>query len=217
MRHFEEEMSKGGLSMKHVERFEAYDRPDHGMIGATKSHRKVIRKIANGPWERALIFEDDAEPLTLKKIKDGGFVPTQDVWKTFCSVLGGVGTLQERFNYLARYIPEHWDMLWLGGGYGSPPISRLNKHVIRFREMKCCAAYAMTRDFAKEWTRRIDATVPAETGGAVDEMFHPFADEFLYYIFQPRLIFTGMTKSDVSGTETSYLFSQTDPVSESSI
>jgi GR25 family glycosyltransferase involved in LPS biosynthesis len=217
LRHFYRQMLLGGVDFTRIERFDAFDRPNNGMVGATKSHREVIRQIANGPWSRALIFEDDAEPITVNKLKDGGFKPEQDVWKTHCSVLNGGGNFQQRFGALAQHVPDKWDMLWLGGGYGSPPISRINRHVIRFRSMKCCAAYALTREFAKEWTKRTDATQGPETGGQVDEMFHPYADEFAYYVFQPRLIFTGKNMSDVSGQENSYLFSMTDPVAENMV
>lgn len=217
MRHFNSEMARHGVPVERIERFDAYHTPQHGIVGATKSHRAVIRQVAAGPWERVLIFEDDAEPLTLNKLKEGGFKPDQQVWKTFCSVLGGYGTLQNRFGYLARYMPDKWDMFWLTGGYGDKPISRVNKHVIRFRYMKNCAAYGITRDFARWWTKWIDATVGEETSGAVDDMFWEHADSFSYYIFQPRLMFTGKTKSDVNGQENSYLFQMTDPVAENMV
>lgn len=214
LRHFLREMRMNYVPVDAIERFDAYDTPHHGMIGATKSHRQVIRRVANGPCERALIFEDDAEVLTLEKLQKAGFISSQDVWKTHCSVLNGMGNLQARFGTLVPFIPAQWDMLWLGGGYGAPPIARVNKHVIRFSYVKNCAAYGISRDFAQRWTEQIDKTVPLETTGAVDDMFMGFAERNRFYIFQPRLIFTGKTKSDVNGLENSYLMNMTDPVAE---
>lgn len=217
LENFQREMKLNGIPLDKIERFEAYDFPQSGITGATKSHRAVIRQIAQGPWERALIFEDDAEAITLEKLKAGGFVAQQQVWKTHASVLDGYGTLRDRFAYLARFIPAQWDMLWLGGGYGDKPISRVNRHIIRFGYMKNCAAYGISRNFAREWTKITDSTTPPETHAAVDDMFREFANDHHFYIFQPRLIFTGKVKSDVNGLEASYLFSMTDPVHESMV
>jgi GR25 family glycosyltransferase involved in LPS biosynthesis len=217
LEHFHHEMLLNKVPLNCIERFEAFDTPHHGMIGATKSHREVIRRIASSNWERALIFEDDAEVVTADKLKVAGFIASQDVWKAHCSVLNGEGNLQERFNYLSRFAPEKWDMLWLGGGYGERPIARVNKHVIRFRHLKCCAAYGISKEFAKHWTMKMDESTPPETHGAVDEMFHQYADACSFYVFQPRLIFTGKSKSDVNGLDTSYLFSMTDPTHENMV
>ena len=200
-----------------VERFSGFDHPTNGHAGCTRSHRILLRQIAEGPDERVLVLEDDFAAVTRARLAISGFKTTQSVWKTHCSVLDGQGDLNQRFNCLIPFLPEKWDVLYLGAGYGEAPISRHNKHVIRCGSMKTTGSYGITRDFARKWTEIVDA----QTGGSlenhpgcIDDVFGAMAKDHLFYVLQPRLIFQRKSLSDITGEENSYLYSMSDPTHE---
>jgi len=162
------ELERNGIPITAVERFDAFDHPANGHAGCTRSHRMLLRRIADSDWKRVLVLEDDFQVLTLPLLEHYGFKPPKTrwpvpagyhVWGTFCSVLGGGGTLGERFEYLLPFVPNEWDVFYLGASYGEPPISRLNPHVIRCGFMQTTTSYGITREFARIWTQKIDASM----------------------------------------------------------
>ncbi len=214
---FEEEF-RGVVDFEFVDGF---DHPTSATNGCTISHRTLLRKIANGRWGRVMIFEDDAIALTKQRLKDGGFTPENPVWKTHCSVLNGEGTLNQRFDYLAPFIPEKWDVLYLAAGYGEPPISRHNKHVIRCGAMKTTSSYGITREMARFLDEKITASQGSDDletfPGHIDDLISGCSKERLHYVLQPRLLYQRKTFSDIEGKETHQLFSMTDAHHESMV
>lgn len=215
------ELRESGISPSNVERFGAYDHPENGHQGCTRSHRVLIRNIADGPWGRVLVLEDDFQVITLEVLKSSGFRPGSKVWETFSSILAGGGNLNDRFEAMAPYLPREWDVLYLGAGYGEPPISRLNEHVIRCGFMQTTSSYGITKEFAKTWTEKVDASVGGPNlerhPGPIDNVFGSMSKDHLYYVFQPRLLCQRKSKSDLDGETNSRINSMTDPVHESMV
>lgn len=215
------EFEANGISPFDVERFEAYDHPTSGTHGCTVSHRTLLRKIANGPWGKVLVLEDDFAVLTKSRLAAGGFGGVNPVWTTFHTVLNGEGTLNQRFDYLAPFIPEKWDVLYLAAGYGEPPISRYNKHVIRCGAMKTTSSYGITREMARFLDERVTASQGSDDletfPGHIDDLISESSHDHLYYVLQPRLLYQRKTFSDIEGKETCQLFSMSDPHHESMV
>lgn len=197
-----------------LERFDAYEHPTSGQEGCARSHRMLLRKIADGPWTKVLVLEDDFAAITRDRLKEHGFSPESQVWKTHCSVLDGKRNLSHRFDYLSEFLPAKWDMLYLGAGYGEAPISRLNQHVIRCGSMKTTSSYGVTREFAKTMCDKIGPDLDAYPG-CIDDVFGSMAHDHLFYVLQPRLMFQRESFSDITGEKHSYMFSMTDPAHES--
>lgn len=199
-------------------RWEAYDNPTNGHAGCTRSHRELLRHIANSNLNRVLILEDDFAAVTRSRLKLAGFKPDQEVWRTHSSVGFGYGNIRDRFTILTPHLPEKWDCLYLGGGYAERPISRYNQHVIRCAGMKGTGSVGVTREFAQKFTEAADA----EGGlnhhiGPIDDFYSRFSRDGLHYCLQPRLIFQRESLSDISGQKTSYLFLGTDPTHEAMV
>jgi GR25 family glycosyltransferase involved in LPS biosynthesis len=196
--------------------FAGYDNAIEHHAGCTRSHRMLIKDIANSDWERVLILEDDIDFISLDVLKGGGYIPEQANWKTWCSV--PKSTLQERFSYMLGFVPQGWDVLYLGGGYAGPPIKRINKHVIRCGRMMTTSSYGITREFAKVFTEKVDKALPdIDSLGPIDCIFSGLAHEHNFYIFQPRLFYQRESPSDITGQTHSYLQSMTDCVGEESV
>lgn len=205
------EFKEHGIPMDKVVRISAFDHPTNGHEGCTRSHRALLRRVANSDWNLVLILEDDFSVITMDKLKQGGWFPNGDVWKTHDSIPCG-SNLNERFDYLSKWLPEKWDVLYLGASYGEPPISRFNKHVLRVGFIQTTSSYGITREFAKVWSDKVDAAVGGLENhpGPIDNTFGGMAHEHLYYTFQPRLMFQRISKSDLDGQTNSRLGSMTD-------
>jgi len=200
---------------------EAYDHPTSGHIGCTRSHRMLLRQIADGPHDRVLILEDDFAAVTRARLIFAGFTdPRNPVWQCHCSILDGHGDLNQRFNCLSPWLPEKWDCLFLGCSYAESPVSRLNKHVVRSAGIKGTGSVGVIKSFARAFTEKADS----ETGGSLDNDIGPidnyystFSREKLFYVLQPRLIFQRASKSDIDGGCNSRLFDHTDSRHESMV
>lgn len=216
-----DELAWHNIPLSAVERVEGFDHPTSGHAGCTRSHRELIRRIADGPWNRVLVLEDDFQVVTLDLLRQHGFRPGSKVRETFCSILCGDGNLSNRFKALSLYLPYEWDVLYLGAGYGEPPISRVNKHVIRCGFMQTTSSYGITKEFAKIWTEKVDAAVggpePDRHPGPIDNVFGSMAKDHLYYVFQPRLLCQRKSKSDLDGETNSRINSMTDPNHENMV
>ena len=200
--------------------FDGYDHPTNGHQGCTRSHRMLLRHIAANGWNRVLVLEDDFAAITFEELAKAGFMAGSKVWETFDSI-GEVQDLNHRFGLLTDFLPPHWDVLYLGGGYGEPPISRYNQHVVRCGYMQTTSSYAITAEFAAQWTRRVDASMGSDDlerhPGPIDNVFGGLAKDSWFYCLQPRLFFQRASKSDITGETNSYLFSMTDPAHESMV
>lgn len=213
-----QELAVSGIDLFLIEWVEGFDDPENGNRGCTRSHRDLIRRIATGPHERVLVLEDDFKTITMDDLLNNGFreYPGK-VMETFRSVLDGRGNLNERFTALIPFLPETFSVLYLAAGYGEPPISRYNEHVLRVGFMQTTGTYGITREFAQRWTEIVDERNGDNYPGPIDNLFGSMAHDHLYYCLQPRLAFQRASKSDLNGQEHSYLLSMTDPVAESSL
>lgn len=215
------EMDANNIPRDKVERFAGYDHPTSGHEGCTRSHRMLLRQIAEGEHERVLILEDDFAAVTRSRLLAAGFTdPNNPVWRCHCDLLQGLGDLNTRFNCLVPWLPSEWDVLYLGGSFQEMPISRFNKHVIRCGGMMTTSSYGITKQFAKKWTEAADAATGGDLEkwiGPIDLFFSSLSHANRFYVVQPRLIFQRASKSDISGETNSYLFSMTDPVGESHV
>lgn len=214
----ESELAASGIEPSLVEWVDAFDDSENGHRGCTRTHRELIRRIADGPWERALVLEDDFKVLALDDLLENGFgnYSPSPVMDTFKSVLNGRGNLNMRFSSLIPFLPEHWDVLYLAAGYGENPISRYNKHVLRVGLMLTTSTYGITRDFARIWTEKSDEFLGTDyvKFWPIDNLFGAWSRDHLYYCLQPRLAFQRGVASDITGQSNSYLCSMTDSFHE---
>lgn len=178
-----------------------------------RSHMAVLKKLVDGPWNNALIFEDDFHVLTLADIIAGGFKPDDAVSKIFMSLSG---SFEDKFNKMVEFVPMDWDMLYLGADYSAPPIARVNQYVIRSAEVHMLSSYGITKTCAK--TIYGEAEKCEFKGiGAPDSFVSTFARRHKFYVFQPRLMIQRQSRSDLTGRTDNYLFSMCDPTHECAV
>jgi hypothetical protein len=211
----EAELAISGIDPALVEWVDGVDIPERAHAGCTSSHRNILRRVADGPWERVLILEDDFKVLALDDLVSNGFAayPNSPVLAAFKSVLDGRGNLAERFDCLSEFVPADADVLYIAAGYAEPPIARVNKHVLRCGAMFTTSTYGITRDFAKTWTRKTDEWAARHTepfGHPIDSIFGAYSHDHNYYVFQPRLAFQRGVRSDITGETNSYITNMTD-------
>lgn len=140
-----------------------------GNDGCTASHRLVLEKIAEGPWDRVLVLEDDFECI--------------------------YPDTQSKFEDLITWVPDDWELLYLGGHYGDKPRARINQHVILTGYMKTTSSYGITKAQAAKMA-------PAIAGiGPIDDLFSGFAMKDRSYILQPRLMVQYTGYSDLQQRE----------------
>ena len=89
-----------------------------GVAGGTQAHLNVLESSFVNQTDKILILEDDVE-----------FV------EDFINL----------FDILSEYIPDHWEILYLGGMYRSGGIraQRINNHIARVSDMMATHAYAI--------------------------------------------------------------------------
>lgn len=159
------------------------DRPlDHagkpnGNQGCTEGHRMILDAIISRKIPRALIFEDDVEvaftsPEMTEKVDP-----------------------QEDFSEAADELPEDWDMLYLGGQYGSNAQYRYSPHVIRIGTMLTTSSYGITLKMARKMAPHIHGV------GPIDSLYGGFHPTTRCYILQPRLFMQGKSVSDLTDRE----------------
>lgn len=179
-----------------------------GQMGTTLAHRKLMRKIADGPASRGLILEDDFLVLTAVEKPswfgvDVGPVPAE---------------CQARFDYLIQYVPADWDLIYLGGGYGSKPLGRVNRYCIHVDTMMTTSSYGVTKKYAQVWSDIMDeaedkmnATRYGAYMGPIDSLFNGFPLRgYRHYAIQPRMIVQRLDYSDANQRDECYIGSQTD-------
>lgn len=164
----------------HAEFFFGYDKPtDHngnpsGNKGCSESHRALLEIIAYKRWKRVLILEDDCE-----------IAFTSPEMTTLVDP-------QEQFSKVKAEIPEHWDMLFLGGQYADNPQRRVSPHVIKFNKMLTTSSYGITWQMAREMAPYISGV------GPIDSLYGGFQPNHNCYILQPRLFTQGKSLSDLT-------------------
>jgi glycosyl transferase family 25 len=143
------------------ERFTAIDDPENGNRGCTASHKILMDLIVENGWKKTLVLEDDF------KIVAPNF--------------------HKQFNSMIKLVPEDWEMLYLGGHYAEPPISRVNKHVIKHGRMFTTSSYGVTCEMAKKLSDQI-ALHGEKPIGPIDTVYGQLHPTHKCYIFQPRLM-----------------------------
>lgn len=168
--HAEAELAKLGITK--AEWFDAYNRPiDHngkpnGNMGCTASHRAVLEIIAYNKVPRALVLEDDFEVC--------------------------VNSPLDWFNGMIKEVPETWEMLYLGGHYGEPPLSRVSQHVIRIGRMLTTSSYGITWQMARKMAPYICGI------GPIDSLYGGFhTKDHECYALSPRLFIQYNNFSDL--------------------
>lgn len=164
--HVMAEMKKLGITTH--QRFEAIDAGlDWGNNGCSASHRAVMDMIVTNGWPRCLVLEDDFEAR---------FPDTQ-----------------ERFARVVPEIPGAWDMLYLGGGYGSKPQGWQSRHLVRTGQMKTTSSYGVTLEAA----RILRDLVPVGTSDSIDNLYAGFNEAGRCFCFEPRLFVQYENYSDL--------------------
>lgn len=157
-----------------VQRFEALvvndenGRP-HGNRGCTASHRALMEmQIANG-WPRMFVWEDDADVI--------------------------YHDFHERWERFAAKLPASWDIIYLGAGYGEPPIARLSQHVIRAGRLLTTSSYGITLAMARRMAPSISGI------GPIDSLYGGFHRDAETYIISPRCVVQYPNFSDLQECE----------------
>ena len=184
--HFQSEMDKIGVGVGEYERFEAHDKPtgnakEAGNFGCCSSHRGVLELICHHRWSHTMIFEDDAEVIDPKNFAA--------LW-THCS----------------SKIPDDWDMVYLGGHWGSAPLARVNPNVLRVDTMLTTSSYAITLKTARELCPHVYGVGPidsifSDTGSQKDVPHSGFLARHKTYCLQPRLFCQYTNYSDLQYRE----------------
>lgn len=158
--HFNAMASRIGLTT--VQRFEGIsglvDHEDRvsGNMGCTASHRALLDMIVAKNWPNAFIFEDDAEVI--------------------------YHDFHERWERFSRELPPTWDMLYLGAGYGEPPLARVSPHVIRAGRLLTTSSYGITLAQAKRMAPFISGV------GPIDSLYGGFHRDCETYLISPRCV-----------------------------
>lgn len=140
-----------------------------GNMGCTASHRALLDlQIENG-WPRMFVFEDDADII--------------------------YSDFAERWDRFARELPASWDMLYLGCGWGEPPMARVSPHVIRAGRLLTTSSYGVTLDMAKRLAPNISGV------GPIDSLYGGFHRENETYVMSPRAVVQYPNFSDLQECE----------------
>lgn len=181
-----------------IERFRGYDfrewdgYPPHlraqmsnGMCGCSNSHSALYHLIAHQGWMRVLILEDDFEIFH--------------------------DDFEERFIAMIPFIPNNWDVLYLGAHYGDPPTQRVNKHIVRAGYIKTTSSYAISGRHA-----RIMAPIMATCSGPDDTLsgYNPHCNA---YVLHPRLMGQYENVSAIWGKKTNNSLCMREPVHDAII
>jgi hypothetical protein len=198
--HFKGEMAKIGVGPGDYERFDAHDRPigddkGSGNFGCTASHRGVLELVCHNQWSRTLVLEDDAEVIDPRNFNS--------LWEHF-----------------EDKIPSDWDMLYLGGHYGSAPLARVNPNILRVDTMLTTSSYAITHKAARELAPHVYGVGPIDsifgsTGAQGGVPHSGFLARHKTYCLQPRLFCQYTNYSDLQDREMNNRMCMTDRHHES--
>jgi GR25 family glycosyltransferase involved in LPS biosynthesis len=159
-----------GLGLE-FERFEAIDAgPNDGNTGCCASHKAVLDLIVQRGLERAVVFEDDS--VLRPEFTD---------------------TFHADVMLPLRELPEGWDVLYLGGGYGDDPQGWHSKHLIRINAMKTTSSYAVTAKSARE----LRDYIPSPCSDGIDNIFSGYTPTHNSFICEPRFFIQYENFSDL--------------------
>lgn len=183
-----------GIEPSALHRFSAYDFRDwstlpafarhsmqNAMCGCSHSHAAIYAHLSATlrPDATALILEDDFEALP--------------------------GDFPSQFDAAWREVPDNWDLVYLGAGYGSPPTERMSRHVVRAGHIKTTSSYAIRVSHARRMF-----PLMASCDGPDDTLsgMNPYCNA---YVLHPRLLGQRLCSSDIFGHVTHNTQSMSDP------
>lgn len=194
--HVQMEAARFGFTQ--IERFRGYDfhewdgLPDHlrfsmnsAMCGCSHSHAGIFHLIAHHGWDKVLVLEDDFEILH--------------------------DDFLERFDRTVRYVPDDWDIFYLGAHYGEVPTHRVNKHVVKAGYIKTTSSYAIRGRHA----RRMAAIVGTQSGP--DDILSGYNPHCNGYVLHPRLMGQYENVSSIWAKRTHNTQCMTDPGHDAAI
>ena len=135
-----------------------------GSYGCLRSHLAVVEDALKNKRSHVLILEDDV-----------AFHPD----------------LNRLFSEFVKELPADWDMLFLGGIHGEPPI-RVTEHVVKITHSLSTYAYALNHTIYEAF---IDINRQALT--VLDENTRALQKQFNCYCFMPHLAWVEDDHSDV--------------------
>lgn len=169
LEHFAKEMKLIGVTC--WQRFEAIDAgPDDGNRGCTASHRALLDMAVKRGFRRMFIFEDDAT--------------VRDPFR---------GSFNEEVDPILREIPPDYQMIYLGGGYGSNPREWYSRHLILMGQMKTTSSYGVTLESARE----LRDIIPTDTCDSIDNLYAGYNESKRCYISEPRFFVQYNNYSDL--------------------
>jgi GR25 family glycosyltransferase involved in LPS biosynthesis len=175
----------------------------HGNAGCTLSHRRLLKHIAEGPWDKVLILEDDFQ-VFIRPPKWDEYLKGFDVTRE---------QFEEAFGITIAHLPADWDSLHLCAHYGSKPLARINKHIIQANTILTTSSYGVTRQFARilsdymeAGARSINSLTPETVYlGPIDSVMSEVYPKYRCYVCQPRLMVQRASHSDITERDENYL------------
>ncbi len=163
--------TKFGIKLDRYEAHEAenclVDGKPNANKACTASHRGCLELQCFFGWPTMLVLEDDFE------IVDEAFL--------------------EMFDSMWGDVPNDWDWIWLGAGYGEAPISRVNGSVIRAGRLLTTSSYAIKLHMARKIAPEISGV------GPIDSLYGGWQREAKTYVLSPRLMIQAPGMSDLTG------------------
>jgi GR25 family glycosyltransferase involved in LPS biosynthesis len=159
-----------GLGIK-FERFDAIDPgPGFGNHGCCASHKAVMDLIVKRGLSRAFVFEDDS--VIRPEFAD---------------------SFHDEVKSPLRELPEDWEIVYLGGGYGDDPQGWFSKHLIKINAMKTTSSYGVTAKSALGLRNYI----PDDCGQGIDDIFSGYFADKQAFISEPRFFVQYNNYSDL--------------------
>jgi GR25 family glycosyltransferase involved in LPS biosynthesis len=167
---FTKELSKLGVSLNDVHRFEAIDGTQipplgvlkNGELGCHLSHLRILEMAQKKNYECILIFEDDVEFHRNFKLL---------------------------FPKYMKQVPEGWDLLYFGGNHSEDP-QPVSKNILRVTNTKCAHAYAVHK---RMYQPLIDGLIKCDV--MVDVYYSQVQRNFNCYTFYPHIAWQHPGKS----------------------
>jgi len=143
----------------------------NGVAGGTSVHIDIIRKALEDKRESVLLLEDDCE---------------------------FTDNFQEKFNEWSRFVPDNWDLLYLGGvgGKGRYIKGQENPHVLIVTNMMATHAYAVSKRAYKKVIDFMMDDFPYLTD-SIDGYLKQMQTILNAYTFNPPMVWQRADYSDV--------------------
>jgi len=146
-------------------------------IACWHSHFEVLRKIADGDDDVAIILEDDIDME----------------WD-----------LERRLRYVWQFLPERWDQVWLGHCLSDPTRETAvtgTTYIYPSEGNYCTHAYAVSKKSAARLVRLLRNPLFAYSRPIDHAYIHLASKKYVkhFSLHPPPIIQSGITESDVSG------------------